>query len=77
VPTGEGRTLPVVAVALDLHVRVASRRYQRLDTTTWRIEGDGVARTQEVDERGLPVWPVPAGERTGAGEWPLELDPQS
>lgn len=77
VPAGEGRTVPVVAVGPGLDVREMSRRYERLDAATWRIEGDGDVRTMEVDERGLPAWPVPAGDQTGASEWPLELDPPS
>lgn len=76
VAVGEGRTLPVVAINRDLEVREGSRRYERVGTTTWRIEHDEEARTLEVDDRGLPVWPIPAGEPTGAGEWPLELDRQ-
>jgi hypothetical protein len=75
-PTGEGRTVPIIAIGLDLEVRETSRRYERLDTATWRIEGDGDARTLEVDERGLPRWPVEVGEPVVAGEWALELDPQ-
>lgn len=76
VPAGEGRTAPVVVIGPGLDVRETARRYERLDNATWRIEGDGGARMLEVDERELPVWPGPAGERTGVGEWPLELDPQ-
>jgi hypothetical protein len=75
-PAGEGRAVPVVAIRLDLDVRETTRRYARLDTATWRIEGDGDARTTEVDARGLPAWPVPAGEPNKAREWPLELDPR-
>ena len=74
---GQGRTVPVVAISLDLHVREMERRYERLAATTWRIEGHGDSRLLDVDEQGLPAWPVPAGERTGAAAWPLELDPQS
>ena len=65
---GEGRTVPVVAVAPDLSVREEGRRYVRTGEATWRIEGEGDARTLTIDERGLPVW---SGE---AGEWPLELE---
>lgn len=68
---GEGRTVPVVAVAVDLVVRQASRRYTRLGNLTWRIEGAGdssESSTLTIDERGIPAWP---GE---AGEWPLESE---
>lgn len=69
---GEGRTVPVVAVARDLSVREGTRRYMRVGEATWRIEGDGDPRTLTIDERGLPVV---AGETPDeAGEWPLELD---
>ncbi len=67
-PAGEGRTVPVVVVGLDLTVRTGERHYHRLDDRTWRIDGDGRAQTLAVDGRGVPVWPE------GAGEWPLELD---
>ena len=76
VPAGEGRTVPIAAIGVDLEIREVSRRYERLDTTSWQIEG-GDARTLVVDDRGLPAWPIPAGDRTGAVEWPLELDAQS
>lgn len=65
---GEGRTVPVVAVATDLFVHERLRRYVRVDEATWRIEGDGDPRTLSVDERGIPVW---SGD---VAEWPLELE---
>jgi hypothetical protein len=67
VAAGEGRTVPVVVVGLDLTVRAGQRRYHRLDERSWRIDGDGHAQAFAIDHRGLPVWP------TAAGEWPLEL----
>jgi hypothetical protein len=76
VPVGEGTVVPVVAIDDSLAIHEATRRYDRLDAMTWRIVGDGVPRTLTVDDRGLPVWPALAGESTGAGEWPLELEPQ-
>jgi len=68
-PAGEGRTVPVVVVGPDLTVHPAKRRYERVDATTWAIGGDGREETLAVDARGLPIWPA------GAGEWPLEVDP--
>jgi len=70
-PVGEGRSVPVVAIGLDLAVRTGERHYHRLDATTWRVGGDGDPERFAVDERGLPVWPATAGE------WPLELDARS
>jgi len=67
-PVGEGRSVPVVAVGLDLEVRGGERHYRRLDATTWRVEWAGGAELVAVDARGLPIWPA------AAGEWPLELD---
>jgi hypothetical protein len=67
---GEGRTVPVVAVAPDLFVREGTLEYVRLDETTWRIQGAGerAPHTLAIDDRGLLVWPG------GAGDWPLERD---
>lgn len=65
---GEGKTVPVVAVAADLSVREGARHYVRVGDATWRIEGEGDPRTLTIDEHGLPVWSAEAGE------WPLELD---
>jgi hypothetical protein len=76
VPVGEGIVVPVVVIDDTLVASAGSRRYVRRDATTWRI-GDGKdARTLTVDDRGLPVWPTPAGDPRGEEEWPLELDPQ-
>jgi hypothetical protein len=60
--------VPVVVVGTDLSVRAGERRYERLDAHSWRVEGDGRAQILDVDERGVPIWPAPAGE------WPLELE---
>jgi hypothetical protein len=69
VRAGEGSTVPVVVVGADLAVRVADRRFERLDAAgSWRIAGEGRAVLLEVDADGLPVWPAPAEA------WPLELD---
>ena len=77
VPVGEGTVVPVVAIALDFAVDEGTRRYVRLDATTWRIERDGDAQMVAVDDSGLPVWPAPTGAPAGGGDWPLELDPQN
>jgi len=76
IPVGEGIVVPVVAIDLGLVARAVSRRHVRLDNTTWQIEGDGDPWTLTLDDRGLPVWPVSAGESSGVGEWPLELEPR-
>jgi len=79
VPVGEGTVVPVVTIDPDLVVGEGTRRYVRLDATTWRIELDNDTRTVAVDDRGLPVWPAsakePSGEAARGGDWPLELDP--
>ena len=76
VAVGEGTVVPVVAIDGAFAIHEATRRYDRLDAATWRIVGDGVTRTVTVNAGGLPVWPAQEGEPSGAGEWPLELDPQ-
>jgi hypothetical protein len=65
---GEGRTVPVVSVALDLSVGAGTRRFARVDGTTWRIDGGPVPRTLTIDDRGIPTWV------RDAWEWPLELE---
>jgi hypothetical protein len=68
---GEGRTVPVVAIAADLTLLETRHRYTRVGEGEWRIEptvADRGQATLEVDERG-----VPAG-LAEAREWPLELD---
>lgn len=74
IAVGEGITVPVAVVGIDLSVREAQRRYVRLDAATWQIERDGHVVAITIDDRGLPVWPAAA--ESAAGEWPLELDPQ-
>jgi len=79
VPVGEGTAVPVVTIDPDLVVGEGTRRYVRLDATTWRIERDDDTRTVAVDDHGLPVWrgsaKEPPSEAAGGGDWPLELDP--
>lgn len=63
---GEGRTVPIVALAQDLSVGEGTRRYVRVAESTWRIEGEGDPRLLAIDQRGIPVW------TNEAPEWPLE-----
>jgi hypothetical protein len=69
---GEGTDIPVVLVGADLAVREGVRRFHRIDTTTWQIDGEGTTRTLVIDERGVPVWTAGAGEPSSSREWPLE-----
>jgi hypothetical protein len=66
---GEGRTVPGVAVSLDLGVTEGEYRYLRVAESTWRIDAAGGSLHVELDERGLPA------SGTGAAEWPLEVHP--
>jgi hypothetical protein len=68
IAAGEGRTVPVVSIALDLSLGEGTRRFVRVDGTTWRIDGGRAPGTLTIDERGIPVWP------RDAWEWPLELE---
>jgi hypothetical protein len=67
-PAGEGRTVSVVAVGLDLAVREGKRTFRRLDDVSWRIEGEGDPETLTIESRGIPRW------SDEAEEWPLERD---
>lgn len=67
---GEGRTVPVVVIDVDLQVAEATRRYTRVGGGEWRIEsvaGDAPPVVLAIDKRGVPVLPG------NAREWPLEL----
>lgn len=68
---GEGRTVAVVAVGLDLAIREGVRTFHRLDTAAWRIDGEDEPVTMAIDAHGIPRW---SGD---AEEWLLELDPHS
>lgn len=68
-PAGEGRTVPVVAVGLDLAIREGVRTFHRLDAITWRIDGGADPETMTIDAGGIPRW---SGD---ADEWPLEISP--
>ncbi len=68
---GEGRVVPVVAIAGDLTVSQTAIRFVRVGAGEWRVErasGEAATATLRIDARG-----VPAG-LGGAREWPLELD---
>jgi hypothetical protein len=69
VAVGEGRTVPGVAVSLDLEVSAVEYRYRRVAERAWQIDGAGHSIDLELDDRGLPAW------GTGAVEWPLEVHP--
>ena len=68
-PAGEGRTVPVVVVGLELAIREGVRSFHRLDAVTWRIDGEGDQETMTIDARGIPRW---SGD---VDEWPLEVLP--
>ncbi len=74
VSIGQGTDVPVVVVGDDLSVRASMRRYQRVDATTWQVEGDVAIRVLTVDDRGVPVWETLADPSIGVGDWALELD---
>jgi hypothetical protein len=71
---GEGRTVPVVSVTMDLSVREGARHYVRVGDATWRIDGDGdknrdgASISLTIDDRGLPEW------TRESEDWPLERE---
>ena len=68
---GEGRTIPLIVIGADLGISEATRRFERLGESEWRIGravGARGATTISVDFRGIPIG------ISAAAEWPLEID---